>query len=218
MESLSGILGLGTGETRAVSLRHRTVPSAMDRDSSFEESHSEDAQKSEEEYEDFDDISKYFSKKEWAKLGDLQKRTYLYMKRNYDYMTLLGLNTNRPYFMRSPNQSRNAPESDYDGDQSPGNQDENPQAASDVKWTEPEKEVPMEPAREENDTMPPPVTPASEPAPKKLCTPGEVSVSGQETEKMSGPSKVKSSVWAHRLRERKSRIIYEEISDPEEDD
>lgn len=47
----------------------------------------------------------------------------------------------------------------------------------------------MEPAREENDTMPLPVTPASEPAPKKLCTPGEVSSSGQETEKMSGKSK-----------------------------
>lgn len=44
----------------------------------------------------------------------------------------------------------------------------------------------MEPAREENDTMPLPVTPASEPAAKKLCTPGEVSSSGQETEKMSG--------------------------------
>lgn len=47
----------------------------------------------------------------------------------------------------------------------------------------------MEPAREENDTMPPPGTPASEPAPKKLCTPGEVSASGQETEKMSGKRK-----------------------------
>lgn len=34
----------------------------------------------------------------------------------------------------------------------------------------------------------------------------------------TGPSEVKSSVWAHRLRERKNRVIYEEISDPEEDD
>lgn len=47
----------------------------------------------------------------------------------------------------------------------------------------------MEPAREEEDTMPLPGTPASEPAPKKLCTPGEVSASGQETEKMSGKRK-----------------------------
>ncbi|XP_074180030.1 putative protein SSX6 [Rhinolophus sinicus] len=190
----------------------------MDRRSSFAKSHREDAQKSHKKYKAFDDISKYFSKKEWAKLGHSQKRTYVYMKRNYDTMTRLGLNTTLPHFMRPTNQTTNAPESDSDEDQSPGNQDENPQAASDVKWTEHEKEVPMEPAREENDTMPPPVTPASEPAPKKLCTPGEASVSGQETEKMSGPSKVKSSVWAHRLRERKSRIIYEEISDPEEDD
>ncbi|XP_032974802.1 protein SSX7-like [Rhinolophus ferrumequinum] len=153
-----------------------------------------------------------------AKLGDLQKRTYVYMKRNYDYMTLIGLNSNRPYFMCSLNQSTHAPESNFDEDQSPGNQNENPQEASDVQWIEDEKEMPMEPTREENDTMPLPVTPASEPAPKKLCTPGEVSSSGQETEKMSGPSKVKSSVWAHRLQERKNRVVYEEISDPEEDD
>lgn len=45
------ILGLGTGETRAVSLGHRTIPSAMDRDSSFAKSHGEDAQKSEEKDE-----------------------------------------------------------------------------------------------------------------------------------------------------------------------
>nr|XP_019571367.1 PREDICTED: putative protein SSX6 [Rhinolophus sinicus] len=190
----------------------------MDRDSSLAKSHREDVQKSQEKYEAFNDISKYFSKKEWAKLGDLQQRTYVYMKRNYDYMTLLGLNTNCPYFMCSPNQSTNAPESDSDEYQSPRNQDENPQEASSVQWIEDEKEMPMEPAREENDMMPLPVTPASEPAPKKLCTPGEVSSSGQENEKMSGPSKVKFSVWAHRLQERKNRVVYEEISDPEEDD
>uniref|UniRef100_A0A671FFX8 KRAB-related domain-containing protein n=1 Tax=Rhinolophus ferrumequinum TaxID=59479 RepID=A0A671FFX8_RHIFE len=123
----------------------------MDRGSSLAKSHREDAQKSQEKYEAFDDISKNFSKKEWAKLGDLQKRTYVYMKRNYDYMTLLGLNTNCPYFMHSPNQSTNALESDSDEDQSPRNQDENP-------------------------------------------------------------------VWAHRLRERKNRVVCEEVSDPKEDD
>ncbi|XP_032952126.1 protein SSX7-like [Rhinolophus ferrumequinum] len=230
-------LGLATGETRVVSLGHRTIPSAMDRGSSSAETHREDAQESQEKHEAFDDISKYFSKKQWAKLGDLQKRTYLYMKRKYDHMTRLGLSTNRPYFMRSQNQTTNAPESDAHEDQSPGNQDENPQAASDVEWTEHEKasvsqmtrttrfwpsvdvnmEMPMEPAREENDTMPLPVTPASEPAPEKLCTPGEVSSSDQIFS-TTGPSKVKRSAWAHRLRERKNRIVYEEISDPEEED
>lgn len=33
-----------------------------------------------------------------------------------------------------------------------------------------------------------------------------------------GPRKLMSSVWAYRLRERKTLIVYEEISDPEEDD
>ncbi|XP_032980331.1 protein SSXA1-like [Rhinolophus ferrumequinum] len=159
----------------------------MDRGSSLAKSHREDAQKSQEKYEAFDDISKNFSKKEWAKLGDLQKRTYVYMKRNYDYMTLLGLNTNCPYFMHSPNQSTNALESDSDEDQSPRNQDENPNACLGA-------------------------------GSEKAVYPGEVSSSGQETEKMSGPSKVKSSVWAHRLRERKNRVVCEEVSDPKEDD
>lgn len=33
-----------------------------------------------------------------------------------------------------------------------------------------------------------------------------------------GSRKLMNSVWAYRLRERKTLIVYEEISDPEEDD
>ncbi|XP_047620152.1 protein SSX1-like [Phacochoerus africanus] len=94
----------------------------MNRGSYFAQRTREDAQKSEKKSKAFNDISKYFSKEEWAKLGYSEKITYVCMKRNYDTMTGLG----------------------------------------------------------------------------------------------SGRSKI--NVWTHRLRERKYPVIYEEISDPEEDD
>ncbi|XP_012392926.1 protein SSX4-like [Orcinus orca] len=62
----------------------------MNRGRSFEKSPREDSQKSEKNSKAFKDISKYFSKKEWADLGYSEKITYVYMKRNYDIMTDLG--------------------------------------------------------------------------------------------------------------------------------
>uniref|UniRef100_A0A8C9EAU2 KRAB-related domain-containing protein n=1 Tax=Phocoena sinus TaxID=42100 RepID=A0A8C9EAU2_PHOSS len=59
----------------------------MNRGRSFEKSPREGSQKSEKNSKD---ISKYFSKKEWADLGYSEKITYVYMKRNYDIMTDLG--------------------------------------------------------------------------------------------------------------------------------
>ncbi|XP_026947111.1 protein SSX4-like [Sagmatias obliquidens] len=59
----------------------------MNRGRSFEKSPREDSQKSEKNSKAFKDISKYFSKKEWADLGYSEKITYVYMKRNYDIMT-----------------------------------------------------------------------------------------------------------------------------------
>lgn len=41
-------------------------------------------------FQAFKDISKYFSKEEWAKLSHSEKITYVYMKRNYTTMTNLG--------------------------------------------------------------------------------------------------------------------------------
>ncbi|XP_039729042.1 protein SSX1-like [Pteropus medius] len=84
------ILGLRTGKTQAVSHPVQTNPTAMNRGSSFVKSSRKDSQKSEEKCKAFKDICKYFSKEEWAKLGNSQKCTYVYMKRNYDTMTGLG--------------------------------------------------------------------------------------------------------------------------------
>ncbi|KAM5197140.1 putative protein SSX6 [Hipposideros larvatus] len=212
------ILGLGTGETRPVSPGLHTIASTMTTRRCTAKRLRETSQKSQEKYKAFSDICKYFSEEEWAKLGHSQKITYVYMKRNYETMTRLGLNTTLPSFMRPRNQTTKSPESESDEDQNPRNQDEGPHEASNVQQREHAKEMPMKAAREENDTKPLPVTPGSEPAQKELCPLGKANASGQESERMSGHSKVKCSVWADRLRERKIRVVYEEISDPMEDD
>uniref|UniRef100_A0A8C5XWJ7 KRAB-related domain-containing protein n=2 Tax=Microcebus murinus TaxID=30608 RepID=A0A8C5XWJ7_MICMU len=72
----------------------------MDRGRSFAKSSGGDAQISE-KCKTFKDISKYFSKEEWSRLGYSQKTSYVYMKKNYDTMTRLGLKTNLPAFMSS---------------------------------------------------------------------------------------------------------------------
>ncbi|XP_006922842.1 protein SSXA1 [Pteropus alecto] len=141
----------------------------MNRGSSFAKSSRKDSQKSEEKCKAFKDICKYFSKEEWAKLGNSQKYTYVYMKRNYDTMTGLGLNVALPAFMNPNKRTAKSPENDSHEDQNPGNQ-------------------------------------------------GKEIASSQQMEKSAGPGTVKSNVWAYRLRERKNKVVYEEISDPEEDE
>ncbi|ELK03445.1 Protein SSX6 [Pteropus alecto] len=137
------------------------------------------------------------------------------MKRNYDTMTGLGLNVALPAFMNPNKRTAKSPENDSHEDQNPGNQDERPQETSDLQHL---KEMPKKLASEEHDLKPLPETPGPEPAQKQPCPPGKEIASSQQMEKSAGPGTVKSNVWAYRLRERKNKVVYEEISDPEEDE
>ncbi|XP_008563628.1 PREDICTED: probable histone-lysine N-methyltransferase PRDM7, partial [Galeopterus variegatus] len=47
----------------------------------------------------FKDISIYFSKEEWAEMGELEKIPYRNVKRNYNVPINLGLRAPRPAFM-----------------------------------------------------------------------------------------------------------------------
>ncbi|XP_073758288.1 putative protein SSX6 isoform X2 [Callorhinus ursinus] len=157
----------------------------MNKGGSFSKNSKEDTEKSEKKCKAFKDISKYFSKEEWANLGYSDKITYVYMKRNYDTMASLG---------------------------------EPPQGPSDVQDQKQMKVMLEKQIKEESDSEPIPITPGSEQPQKELCPLGKASTSGQESENIPGPRKRMSSIWACRLRERKNLIVYEEISDPEEDD
>ncbi|XP_008047306.1 putative protein SSX6 [Carlito syrichta] len=189
----------------------------MNIDSSFAKSPREVIQNSK-NCKAFKDISKYFSRKEWGKLRYSEKITYVYMKRNYKTMTNLGLRATLPAFMRSDRQATESQRKDSDEDRNHGNQGEPPQKASRVQQRKRLKMMPKKPAREGNGSKGVPGTPGSEQTQRQLCTPGKASTFGQQNEKTSEPKKWGKHVWTHRLRERRNLVVYEEISDPEEDD
>ncbi|XP_030889499.1 protein SSXA1-like [Leptonychotes weddellii] len=190
----------------------------MNKDSSFSKNSKEDTQKPEKKCKAFKDISKYFSKEEWAKLGYSDKITYVYMKRNYDTMTGLGLRATLPAFMCPKKRAMKSSGHDSDEGQDRKNQGEPRQGPSDAQDREQMKVMLKKPIKEESDSEPIPITPGPEQAQKELCPPGKASTSGQQSENIPGPRRGMNSIWAYRLRERKNLIVYEEISDPEEDD
>ncbi|XP_039074229.1 protein SSX1-like [Hyaena hyaena] len=198
-----------------MSLQDQTIPSAMNKGSSFAKRPEAVTQKSE-NCKSFKAISKYFSEEEWAKLGYSDKVTYVYMKRNYDTMSGLGLKTALPAFMCPKKRATKSTGHDSAEGQHPENENKPLQEDSDVQKRKLLKVMNKKP-KEENDLDPAPVALGSEQAQKQQSRPEGASTSGKQLEKRPGSKKGKNSC-AYRLRERKNLIVYEEISDPEEDD
>ncbi|EAW55864.1 SSX family member 7 [Homo sapiens] len=163
----------------------------------------------------FDDIAKYFSKKEWEKMKSLEKISYVYMKRKYEAMTKLGFKATLPPFMHNTG-ATDLQGNDFDNDRNQGNQVERPQMTFCRLQRIFPKIMPKKPAEEGNDSKGVPEASGSQNDGKHLCPPGKPSTS-EKINKTSGPKRGKHA-WTHRLRERKQLVIYEEISDPEEDD
>nr|XP_005593509.1 PREDICTED: protein SSX2-like isoform X1 [Macaca fascicularis]XP_028697744.1 protein SSX2-like isoform X1 [Macaca mulatta] len=166
----------------------------------------------------FDDIAKCFSKKEWEKMKYSQKIIYVYMKRKYEAMTKLGFRVTLPPFMHNK-RATDFQRNDSDNDCNRGNQVERPQLStfSMLQGIFP-KIMPKKPAQAEegNDLKGVSETSGPKNDGKQLCPPGKANTS-EKTNKRSGPKRGKHA-WTHRLCERKQLVIYEEISDPEEDD
>ncbi|KAL4684767.1 hypothetical protein H8957_005842 [Semnopithecus entellus] len=213
----------------------------MNGDNTFARRPRNDAQISEKIQKAFDDIAKYFSKKEWEKMKASEKIIYVYMKINYEVMTKLGFKVTLPPFMCSE-PAADFHGNDFDNDRNRGNQVERPQMTSDRLQGVFPKIMPKKPAEKENDSKQ--VAEASGPrnCGKQPCPPGKPSTSekinktsgnrearekeerwgtahwwSSQTTHNIGPKRGKHT-WTHRLRERKQPVIYEEISDPEEDD
>ncbi|XP_015989124.1 protein SSX1-like isoform X1 [Rousettus aegyptiacus] len=174
----------------------------MNRDNSFAKNPRKDSQKLEGTCEDFKDIRKDLSKEEWEKLGNSQESTCAYLKRNYDTMT--GPD-------ECPREASNVQQRTH------------PKVSISQIWRTTElsadgnMEMPMKPAGEENDLKPLLVTPGSEPAQNQLCPLGEESASVPQNEKMSESSTGETKVWDHGLQEKGCLLVYEDISDTEED-
>uniref|UniRef100_A0A0D9RLZ1 KRAB-related domain-containing protein n=1 Tax=Chlorocebus sabaeus TaxID=60711 RepID=A0A0D9RLZ1_CHLSB len=162
----------------------------------------------------FDGIAKYFSNKEWEKMKASEKIIYVYMKRKYEAMTKLGFKVTFPTFMRNKG-AVDFQGNDFDNDCNHRNQVERPQMTFGMLQGIFPKIMPKKPAEEGNDWKG--VPEASGPQNNgQLCPPGKANTS-EKINKTSGPKRGKH-VWTHRLHERKQLVIYEEISDPEEDE
>ncbi|XP_065394781.1 protein SSX5-like isoform X4 [Macaca fascicularis] len=188
----------------------------MNSDDAFERRPNVGAQIPEKIQKAFDDIAKCFSKKEWEKMKYSQKIIYVYMKRKYEAMTKLGFRVTLPPFMHNK-RATDFQRNDSDNDCNRGNQVERPQLStfSMLQGIFP-KVTPPAQAEEGNDLKGVSETSGPKNDGKQLCPPGKANTS-EKTNKRSGPKRGKHA-WIHRLCERKQLVIYEEISDPEEDD
>ncbi|XP_055463909.1 protein SSX1-like [Psammomys obesus] len=139
----------------------------------------------------FRDISTYFSEEEWANLTKWQKSAYVYMKRNYVRMTGLGITVNQPVFMRHKKQANNSLVECIEVHDS---EDEYSEGTFGMTHRKSGKIINL---RKVNGGL--------------VSRDASVSFAS----KLPGNQ---VNAWSNRLRERKTRVIYEEISDPEEDD
>ncbi|XP_037848774.2 putative protein SSX6 isoform X1 [Chlorocebus sabaeus] len=162
----------------------------------------------------FNGITKYFSKKEWEKMKYSEKINCVHMKRKYEAMTKLGFNVTLPPFMR--NKWATDFQGNINNDRNRRNEVERPQMTFGRLQRIIPKIMLKKPAEEGNDSKGVPEASGPQNDGKQLCPPGKANTS-EKINKRSGPKRGKHA-WTHRLRERKQLVIYEEISDPEEDD
>nr|XP_005000322.1 putative protein SSX6 [Cavia porcellus] len=187
-----------------------TVARVMNTDSSFAKSPTENTVKPQKKYRAFADISKYFSRNQWKKMSYSDKVTCVYLKRNYTTMTRLGLRVSLPTFMRG--HERDVPTDDPHEGSSRGAQD-NP-----AKRTQKRPKMPKKPAKKSHDVkIELEDEPEDEQALRAQCASGEASTSGRNDSEIPGFRQRMVSSWDSRLRERTNRVVYEEISDPEEE-
>ncbi|XP_004633626.1 putative protein SSX6 [Octodon degus] len=188
-----------------MSLPGQTVTRVMERNTP-----KKGASKSKQRHKVFMEISKYFSHNQWKKLSYSEKITCVYLKRNYTTMSALGLTVTPPTFMRVHKEEVL-------------NDDDSDRACShEVKDELPEKSrkglmTPKKPTQKNRDPESVAEAPGEEPAARAECLLGEASTS---TEKSSVPDfrKKKMNIWSDRLRKQKNVVVYEEISEPEEED
>uniref|UniRef100_G1NWD7 KRAB-related domain-containing protein n=1 Tax=Myotis lucifugus TaxID=59463 RepID=G1NWD7_MYOLU len=190
----------------------------MNRESSLDNNPMEGSQDSEEKCKAFKDIRKYFTKEEWAKLRNSEKRTCVCLKRNYEIMTGLGLMTTCPDFMRPKNWTTKSGH-DSDEDWNPGNE------VLEVLQISPHFTpfAPLHPSPTPSQAFTYLLSMsmiALEDQPQqhhKSCWTGADPME-QDLLQLTESKKEETNVWVGRLRERKNRVVYQEISDPEDDD
>uniref|UniRef100_A0A0D9RLX4 Uncharacterized protein n=1 Tax=Chlorocebus sabaeus TaxID=60711 RepID=A0A0D9RLX4_CHLSB len=135
----------------------------------------------------FDDIAKYFSKKEWEKMKCSERIIYVYMKRKYRGLSMLHFKVTLPHFMRNK-RATDFQGNDFDNDRNHGNQVERPQMTFGMLQGLFPKIMHNKPAEEGNDSKGVPEASDPQNHGKQLCPPGKANTS-EKINKRSGRRK-----------------------------
>ncbi|XP_049736454.1 histone-lysine N-methyltransferase PRDM9 [Elephas maximus indicus] len=174
----------------------------------------------------FRDISIYFSKEEWAEMGEWEKFRYRNVKRNYEALVTIGLRAPRPAFMCHRRQAIKAQvdnTEDSDEEWTPRQQVKPPSVASRAEQSRHQKGTPKallgneSSLKEVSGTAILLNTTGSEQAQKPVSSPGEASTSDQPSRRKLEPRRNEVEVKMYNLRERKG-LEYQEVSEPQDDD
>ncbi|XP_045144261.1 putative protein SSX9 isoform X1 [Echinops telfairi] len=156
--------------------------------------------KREKEGKAFNDISKYFTKEEWAGMTSSKKTTYVYMKRNYDTMTKLGLKAVCPSFMKQVRKDNSNNDNYVDTEDEHSKMDFNVQPSKKLK----------EVSKDENE--------ASQTAVLMEATGSRYPTRASRQQNKPVLKEKETNIQTYALRERKGHVVYEEPSDTEEDE
>uniref|UniRef100_A0A5F4VQS5 PR/SET domain 9 n=1 Tax=Callithrix jacchus TaxID=9483 RepID=A0A5F4VQS5_CALJA len=174
----------------------------------------------------FKDISMYFSKEEWAEMGDWEKTRYRNMKRNYNALITIGLRATRPAFMCHRRQAIKLQvddTEDSDEEWTPRQQVKPPGMAFRVGQSKHQKGMPKASFGNESSlkklsgTANVLNTSGPEQAQKPVSPPGEASTSGQHSRLKLELRRKDTEEKMYSLRERKG-LAYKEVSEPQDDD
>ncbi|XP_028705194.2 histone-lysine N-methyltransferase PRDM9 [Macaca mulatta] len=201
----------------------------MSPERSQEESPEEDTERTERKptvKDAFKDISIYFTKEEWAEMGDWEKTRYRNVKRNYNALITIGLRATRPAFMCHRRQAIKLQvddTEDSDEEWTPRQQVKPPWMAVRVEQSKHQKGMPK--ASFNNESSLKEVsgmanllnTSGSEQAQKPVSPPGEARTSGQHSRLKLELRRKETEGKMYSLRERKGHA-YKEVSEPQDDD
>uniref|UniRef100_A0A2K6ET94 PR/SET domain 7 n=1 Tax=Propithecus coquereli TaxID=379532 RepID=A0A2K6ET94_PROCO len=174
----------------------------------------------------FKDISIYFSKEEWAEMGDWEKIRYRNVKRNYNALITIGLRAPRPAFMchrRQAIKHQVDDTEDSDEEWTPRQQVKRPWLAFRVEQSKHQKGMPGASLSDESSLKELPGTAnllntsGSEQPQKPVSPPREANTSGQHSRRKLELRRKKIEVRVYSLRERKGHA-YKEVSEPQDDD
>ncbi|KAM7060123.1 histone-lysine N-methyltransferase PRDM7-like [Molossus nigricans] len=165
----------------------------------------------------FKDIAVYFSREEWAEMGQWEKARYRNVKRNYEALLHIGLRAPRPAFMchrRQAAKSQVEDAEDSDEEWTPRQQVEQNQHQKAMSRTPLSNESSLKELSETGNLL---TKNGSEQAQKPVSPSGEASTSGHHSRQKLELRRKEIEVKMYSLRERKGHV-YQEVNEPQDDD